>query len=433
MPYLLADITVSTGVAIIAMIALSFVALMIVVALFGPGLSYKMSSPHSEPNDSADFLNTLEVLTDAKLTHSRLEVLPNGPCFYEAELAAMAAAQRSINIEAYIFQTGEIAERFVKTLTQRARAGVKVNIVLDGVGSASVSGNYFTELQNAGGKVHWYNALKWHRLPNYNRRTHRELIVVDGRIGFLGGAGIADHWYKGDKRHPRWRDTMIKVEGPAVAHLQGTFAENCLESSGELLTGEDYFPGNLPKSETEALVVNSTPSQGGSTRARILFQLLIASAKRTIHVTTPYFLPDKSMIDEFVCAARERSVQVVVLAPGKKSDHAVTRSSSQHAYGELLKAGAVVFEYQPSMIHAKILIVDGLWSVVGSTNFDNRSFGLNDEVNLAVRDEGFARRLEADFTADLANSCEITYQHWKRRPLLQRAPELIGAIFERQQ
>jgi len=268
------------------------------------------------------------------------------------------------------------------------------------------------------------------RLDN---RTHRELLIVDGRIGFIGGAGIADHWYKGVHHHPRWRDTMVRVEGEAVPNLQATFAENWLAASGELLVGDAYFPRIDCPHQTAAMVINSTPTVGGSTRARVLFQLLLASARRTISITTPYFLPDKSLMQELCRAIEERGVKVRILVPGRKSDHLVTRSTSRGGYGKLLKAGAEVYEYQPAMIHVKMLCVDRIWAVAGSTNFDNRSFGLNDEVNLAVRDTVLSERLELDMANDLKESRKISLEEWRHRPVTERAPELLGWIFERQQ
>jgi cardiolipin synthase len=226
---------------------------------------------------------------------------------------------------------------------------------------------------------------------------------------------------------------MVRVEGDSVPNLQATFAENWLVASGELIAGDVYFPRILCAHEAMAMVINSTPTAGGSTRARILFQLLVASAQKSISITTPYFLPDKSLTRELCRAIVERGVHVRILVPGRKSDHMLTRSTSRGGYGPLLEAGAEVYEYQPAMIHAKVLCVDGLWSVVGSTNFDNRSFGINDEVNLAVRDVGFAERLERDTTADLKESRSISLEHWRHRSLAERAPELLGWIFERQQ
>ena len=429
-----AEVTVSTSFIVIAYLSILAMAVLIIVALFDPGLRYRVSASPSESNDSDDFLHMLEALVDAKVNQTtRLTVLTNGPTFYEAELEAIRGAERSVNLEAYILQKGEIGQRFVTALTERSQAGVTVNVVLDGVGSAGVGKNFFSDLKKAGGNVVWYNGMKWNKLPHFNNRTHRELLVLDGRTAFIGGAGVADHWFKDKSKHPRWRDTMVKVEGDAVPHLQATFAENWLESCGEVLFGPDHFVRQECERQGDVLIVNSTPSGGGATRARMLFQVLLASATKTIHITTPYFLPDRSVIDELVRAARERNVEVVVLVPGKRSDHMLTRSSSRHAYGKLLKAGASIHEYEPSMIHAKILLIDSIWGVVGSTNFDNRSFGINDEVNLAARDPDFTQRLQQDFAKDLACSRKVTYQEWKRRPVLERAPELLGWVLERQQ
>lgn len=431
---LFAEVTVSTSFIVIAYLSIIAMAVVIFVALFDPGLRYRVSASPSHSNDSEEFLHMLQALVDAKANQAtQLTVLTNGPTFYEAELEAIQAAERSVNLEAYIFQKGEIAQRFVTALADRARAGVTVNVVLDGVGSAGIRKSFFSDLKKARGNVVWYNGMKWNKLPHYNNRTHRELLVIDGRTAFIGGAGVADQWFKGHGKHPRWRDTMVKVEGDAVPHLQATFAENWLESCGEVLIGPDYFVQHEGERRGDFLVVNSTPSGGGATRARMLFQVLLASATKTIHITTPYFLPDRSVIDELVRAVRERNVEVVVLVPGKQSDHMLTRSSSRHAYGKLLKAGASIHEYEPAMIHAKILLIDGIWGVVGSTNFDNRSFGINDEVNLAARDPEFTQRLQQDFANDLAHGRKVTYQEWKRRPVWARAPELLGWVLERQQ
>src|SRR6266550_7516493 len=239
---LLAEATVSTSFMVIAYLSIIAMAVLIIVALFDPGLRYRVSASPSESNDSDDFLHMLEALVDAKVNQTtRLTVLTNGPTFYEAELEAIRGAERSVNLEAYIFQKGEIAQRFVTALTDRARAGAKVNLVLDGVGSLRTRKKFFSDLKDAGGNVVWYNGMKWNKLPHYNNRTHRELLIIDGRTAFIGGAGVADHWFKGKEKHPRWRDTMVKVEGDAVPHLQATFAENWLESCGEVLFGPDYF------------------------------------------------------------------------------------------------------------------------------------------------------------------------------------------------
>ncbi len=419
---------------VIAIISIAFLALMLFLALFEPGLPYKIAGPPADSLDSEDFLRILEAITDSQVRgRGRVEVLSNGEVFYEAELEAISKARRNINIEAYIFQKGEVADRFVRALTERARAGVKINIVLDAVGSFATWNSYFKELTDAGGRVSWYHPIRWYTLPRINNRTHREIIIIDGEIGFIGGAGIADHWLKGRSGKRRWRDTMFRLEGTAVTGLQSTFVENWLESSGEILAGAEYFPLCEVEGPTRALVIDSSPTTGASTRARILFQTLLASARQSIQITTPYFLPDKSARDEMVRAIKERGVEIKIITPGRHSDHILTRRSSRRLYGDLLRAGAKIYEYEPSMIHAKIMIVDSRWSVVGTTNFDTRSFGLNDEVNLAAYDSAFASRLQKDFASDLANSRAISYHEWQGRSIFEKAQEIIGWLLERQQ
>ncbi len=420
---------------VIAIIAIAAQSLLLFLALFEPGLDYRVTVAADTTLDSPDFLRTLEALTDAHATtRNHIEVFTNGEHYYPAELEAIRAARASINIEAYIFQKGRVAAEFVAALTERARAGVRVNLVLDAIGSFASWDSYFAELRAAGGRVVWYHPFRWYTLPRINNRTHRELFIIDGRIGFCGGAGVADHWRYPVKDHPRWRDMMCRVTGEAVANLQATFAENWLEASGEILVGREYFPApELPDANVSALVVNSSPSLGRSTRARILFQLLLASARESILITTPYFLPDKSARAELVRAVKERGVAVKIIVPGQKSDHALTRNSSRRLYGDLLRAGAQIYEYQPTMMHAKTLVIDSRWSIVGTTNFDNRSFGLNDEVNLAVFDEQLAARITEDFQHDLAAARAVSLQEWQRRSIFERAHELFGWLLERQQ
>jgi cardiolipin synthase A/B len=427
-------VTVPTGVAVLGLVALVFFASSLLGSILGPTPRYKMTNADELPaNDSDRFLEILEALTDAGLNRTGdVEVLTNGPSFYPAELEAIRGAKQSVNLEAYILETGEIASQYLEALTNRAKAGVRVNVVLDAFGSAGTGKHFFKPLLDAGGKLSWYNGPRWYTLMHMDNRTHRELMIVDGKIGFIGGAGVADQWYSGTHGQPRWRDSAVRVEGEAVYNLQSTFAENWLAASGELLIGEAYFPSIQNEHRLISLVVNSTPTVGGSTRARILFQLLLASARRSISITTPYFLPDKGLAQD-LCRAVERGLKVRILVPGRKSDHMVTRSTSRAGYGPLLKAGAEVYEYQPAMIHAKVLCVDDLWVVVGSTNFDNRSFGINDEVNLAMRDAAVAMRFANDIALDLDQSRRVSLEEWRHRPVTERATELMGLVIERQQ
>ncbi|MGE5325185.1 MAG: phospholipase D-like domain-containing protein [Actinomycetota bacterium] len=418
---------------ILSLAVLAWQAFLLFMALFAPAMRYEVERLESPPIDSEKFLQTLEAVTDAQINqHSALTVLANGEEFYEAELRAIQAATRSVNLEAYIFQRGRVARRFLTALAERARAGVKVNVVLDAIGSFSTSEAYCSDLKRAGGRVEFYHPFSWRSVASINNRTHRELLIIDGKLGFIGGAGIADQWLISEKGRTRWRDTVIRVEGDIVSNLQATFAENWLESNGEVIFGEEYFPHLAGRGNARAMVVNSAPSAGGSTRARILFQALVSAACRNIRITTPYFLPDGSMLDALVRTAR-RGVQIEIIVPGKKSDHALTRSSSRRLYGELLQAGARIYEYQPAMIHAKVLVIDDLWCVAGSTNFDNRSFGINDEVNLAASDPCLASQLSKDFLNDRAASREITLAEWKRRSLAERLHEAIGWALQRQQ
>jgi cardiolipin synthase len=257
--------------------------------------------------------------------------------------------------------------------------------------------------------------------PRANNRTHRELIVIDGQVAFIGGAGVADQWWPGIKKQAPWRDTMFKVTGDAVRFLQSSFIENWLESSGEILAGKKYFAAPKNTDGAVSMVVDSSPSQGGSSRARILFQTLVASAGKSLKITTPYFLPDRSLITELVRAIEERNVQLQILLPGRHSDHGMTRSSSRATYGDLLKAGAEIYEYQPAMIHAKTMIVDDLWCVVGSTNMDYRSFGWNDEVNLPCwirrSPPSSTRILRKTWQTHIVKRCRNgRTDHWRNAP-----------------
>jgi cardiolipin synthase len=423
----------STAFLVIALISIGAVASLLLIALFGPGHRYHLTKSVALELGSDEYVRLLEALSDAQAhAHTRVEALTNGENFYEAQLEAIRRARSSINLEAYIFAKGEVTRRFVAAMAERARAGVKVNVVLDAIGCFATWSSYFADLKEAGGRVAWYHPLRPHTWPRINNRTHRELLIIDGEIGFIGGAGFADHWYKSRRREPRWRDTVCRVTGEAVTGLQASFCENWLEASGEILAGKEYFPFPREEGGLVALVVNSSPSIGYSTRARMLFQTLLGSGKKAIYMQTPYFLPDRGARDEMIRAV-ERGVDVRIIVPGPHHDHPLVRRASRRLFGDLLRAGVKIYEYMPAMLHVKCLIVDHLWSVVGTTNFDNRSFGLNDEVNLAVRDERLAARLLDDFKNDMAHSRLVTYENWRRRSIFERCHEALGRLLERQQ
>jgi cardiolipin synthase A/B len=401
--------------------------------LFEPGLAYHIETQVTSPSSTA-FLRLLAGVTGSAVEHARtVEVLTNGEAFYEAELAAIRAARRSVHIVAFIFHPGEIGDRFLAALTERAQAGVIVRVLVDAIGSFPTPDRYFATLRAAGGIVAWYQPVRWYTLKRFNNRTHREIIVVDAETGFVGGAGIASHWFAGNLRQPPWRDTMLRVTGGIVSGLQTAFAENWLEATGEILMDPQLFPAiRFPAEGVAGFVAIGTPSPARSSPARVLFQALLAAARETIDVNSPYFLPDRSARREMIAAVR-RGVRVRVITPGRFNNHPIARLASRRRYGELLKAGVEIHEFQPGMIHAKIFVMDGLWSVVGSTNFDSRSFDLNDEVNLAVMDPAVAARLNVDFERDRALSERVTLVDWDKRGLGEKVLAMLGRILERQE
>jgi cardiolipin synthase A/B len=416
----------------IAAISITLMVLALFLALFGPDLPYVVKHPPAAAIDSDYYQQLLATLTQSELAAgNQVDVLTNGENFYPAQLAAIASAQQSITLEAYIFHRGGVSRQYVRALAERARAGVEVKLTLDYIGSFSTFHSYFRELTEAGGEVRWYHPPRPDLLFQINNRTHRELLIIDGQKGFVGGAGIADQWARDGVRGKRWRDTVIRVEGPAVSALQSVFAQNWLRVSGEILTGERYFQFSNRADGASGMVIGSTPA-AGSTPARILFQLLIGCARKCVYINTPYFLPDRSARRAIIHAVRHRNVEVKIITPGDHSDQKLTRASSRELYGVLLKAGAEIYEYQPGMIHVKALMVDNCWSVVGSTNFDYRSFDLNDEVNLAILDSDVTRRMAADFECDLALSRRITYQDWRRKGRFRLAERLFS-VLERQE
>ena len=412
------------------LVGVAFFVWFLLVVLFTPRIDYHVSTPL--PSESEAFLHVIQSICQTSVHGgNRVEILTNGSQFYPAMLDAIRAARTSVNLEAYIVSPGEIADRFVEVMAERARAGVEVRVVLDSIGSSRMRGLPVQRLRQAGCHVYFYQSVTLYRLHRLNNRTHRELLVVDGSVAFTGGAGVADWWAKQDRGAPPWRDTMARFEGPIVTALQGVFAENWLECSGEILTGPHHWPRANTIGTTDAMLVKSSPSDR-ATESRIVFQLLIEGAVREIAITTPYFLPDRSFRRALANAAR-RGVRVRVLVPGRLTDQRLVRLASRRMYRELLEAGVRIFEYRPAMTHVKALVVDDTWAVVGTTNIDNRSFEHNDEINVALRDAAIACRLRRDFESDLQASDEVTSIMWNARPVLERLVEPVCWILERQQ
>jgi cardiolipin synthase len=407
-----------------------FLAWMILVFLFTPGINYHLSRRTSVHAD--EFLYTIQSTCQAALHHgNKVEIFTNGAEFYPVMLEAIRSATRSVNMECYIFQPGRVADQFIDALSDRARKGVNVTIVVDAIGSFSLWGRPVRRLRKAGCRIESYQRLHWYRLARINNRTHRELLVIDGRIAFAGGAGVADWWMYPQGRQRPWRDTMARVEGPIVAALQGVAAENWLECCGEILTGPEYFPDLDRAGDTTAFVVRSSPSDR-ATASRVAFQLLMEGADQHVRIATPYFLPDRALRRALRQIAA-RGVAVSVIVPGRVTDQRWVRLASRRMWGQLLEAGIRIFEYRRTMTHVKVLIVDGLWTVIGTTNVDNRSFEHNDEVNLALLDASVARRLLDDYERDMCESQEITLDMWRKRPVWEKIVGPFVWILERQQ
>jgi cardiolipin synthase len=382
------------------------------------------------------FFPTIESLTDAPIVvANKVELLENGNAVFPAMLREIKNAKSSITFAQYLFKGGSLANEFAQSFADRCQAGVNVYLLLDSHGSSEVPDEISGKMSKAGCNLEFFRRVRapqvilpW-KLLRYNYRNHRRILVVDGRIGFTGGYGISDAWL-GDGRTPdHWRDTNLRVEGPAVKYLQAAFTESWFETTGDLLGGERFFPRLEPRGTTPTQIVKSSPV-GGSFQNYLLYLLSITSAKKSILITNSYFIPDERMIDSLLEAAR-RGVRVVVLVPGK-IDHKITYRASRRYYGQMLLGGVEIFEYMPALLHSKTMVVDGLWATVGSTNFDNRSFALNEELNLTLYDRALARHLETTFAEDLKYSRKITYEEWQARGIKEKFFELFTFPVEEQ-
>jgi cardiolipin synthase A/B len=358
---------------------------------------------------------------------NRTDTLVNGDRIFPAMLAAIRGAQRTITFETYIYWSGNIGKSFADALAERARAGVKVHILLDWVGSQKMDSALMAEMLNAGVQVHKYHPLTWYAIDRINNRTHRKLLVVDGVVGFTGGVGIADEWNGDAQDKDHWRDTHYRIEGPAVSQMQAAFADNWMKVSGDVLHGEAYFPPPRQVGTHLAQMFKSS-IEGGAESMHLMYLLSIAAAEKSIDLSMAYFVPDDVAL-EALEAALKRGVKVRIIMPGDKTDAKLVRRASRALWGRILEAGAELYEFQPTMYHCKVLVVDGLWVSVGSTNFDERSFRLNDEANLNVYDAAFAARQREDFERDLARSRRITYEEWASRPWTEKAWEHAIALF----
>ncbi len=356
--------------------------------------------------------------------------LENGVEIFPAMLAAIRGAERTITFESYIYWSGQIGADFARALEERARAGVKVHVLIDWVGSQDLDDGLVQQLRAAGVEVHLYHPLRWYNLARMNNRTHRKLLVVDGKVGFTGGVGIADPWTGSAQDAKHWRDAHYRLEGPAVAQMQAAFMDNWIKTTGKVLQGAEYFPAIAPAGGALGQVFTSSPSGGGDSM-QLMYLMSITAAERTIDLSAAYFVPDE-LTRRALVQARARGVRVRIIVPGENTDVELARKASRADWGVLLRAGAQIHEYQPAMFHCKLLVVDSQLVSVGSTNFDNRSFRLNDEANLNIYDRVFAERLEDVFEADLRVSRRVSYEQWRNRPRLERMMEHVSSMFSSQ-
>jgi cardiolipin synthase A/B len=354
------------------------------------------------------------------------DVLTNGDEIFPAMLRAIESARRRISFETYIYDSGAIADQFTAALERAARRGVTVQLVVDSVGASTMDRQHVERLRNAGCHVAEFNTPSWYSIEEVNYRTHRKILVVDGEVAFTGGAGVADHWIGNAQDKDHWRDTQIAIRGPIVRAIEAAFYENFLEADGSKPPLLDPPPPAV-SDDRPALAVRSSPS-GGSNELKRLYLLSIASAKHSIDIATPYFVTDESSRWALEDALR-RNVRIRILMESDLTDAMPVKYASRHKYEQFLEQGIELYEYQPTMLHAKVLVVDGVWSMFGSANFDNRSLELNDELNIAVSSKALAARFMTDFEHDLTRSQRITLDRWRQRSLLAKGREWFWTGF----
>ena len=363
------------------------------------------------------------------LEGNEVKVLLNGDIIFAEMLNGIRSAKHSITFETFIYWADSIGEDFANALIERAHAGVKVHILLDWLGSAKMEQKQLDKLIEGKVAIQRYHKPHWNHLARLNNRTHRKLLIIDGKMGFTGGVGIADQW-RGNARNPKeWRDSHFKFTGPVVAQIQAVFMDNWIKSRGEVLHDALYFPALTSTGNMPAQMFSSSPSGGGDSMI-LLYLMAITAASESIDLSSAYFVPDQLSIKALIAAAK-RGVKIRIITPGKHIDTDLVRRASRSGWGELLKAEIKIAEYSPTMYHCKVLIVDKLMVSVGSTNFDNRSFRLNDEANLNVLDKDFALEQTDIFESDWAKSNQMSYKQWTKRPfnekVLEKASTLISS------
>jgi cardiolipin synthase len=403
-------------------VGLTIVVILLYLNLAGSERRIEHTIPHRYATGDSQFVRTMgNLLGPPILPGNRVTTLLNGDHIFPAMLQTIRSARRTITFENYIYWSSHVGKEFTDALSERARAGVRTHVLLDWVGSQRVDQDDLKQMRQAGVEIVEYRPLRWYALGRINHRTHRKLLVVDGRMGFTGGVGIADKWLGHAQDRDHWRDSHFRAEGPVVAQLQAAFLDDWFEATGLVLDGPGYFPALDSAGPERAQVFRSSPASG-SESLRLMYLLAIASAARRILIANSYFVPDRVAVAMMV-EARRRGVEVEIIVPGPILDAQVVRRASRAMWGPLLEAGVRIYEYQPTMYHTKVMVVDDLWASVGSTNFDDRSFRLNQEANLNVLDAGFAGEQARVFAEDRGHSRRITLEEWRHRPAWERVQE----------
>ena len=419
------------GAQLAVVVGLAIVTLLLYVNLSSSERKVEHPIPHLYATGDSQFVRTMgNLLGPAFVPGNRITSLLNGDQVFPAMLEAIRSARRTITFESYIYWSSRVGREFTEALSERARAGVRTHLLLDWAGSQKVDRDDLERMRKAGVNVVLYRAPRWYQLGRLNHRTHRKLLVVDGRIGFTGGMGVGDQWQGHAQDRDHWRDSQFRAEGPVVAQLQAAFMDDWFEAERALLDGPGYFPDLDPVGSELAQVFRSSP-EGGSGNLRLMFLLAIASASRRILIANSYFVPDRMTVDMLV-AARRRGVEVEIVVPGPILDAQVVRRASRAKWGPLLEAGVRIYEYQPTMYHVKLMVVDDVWVSVGSTNYDDRSFRLNQEANLNVLDSRFGADQARMFAEDRGHSRGVTLDEWRHRPLWERIQERFAWVMQKQ-
>ena len=387
-----------------------------------------------EPNfdaNSVEFRNTMAGVTGMPpIEGNSVKIYNDGDEFYPAMLEAIESARYSVTMEQFIFWDGRVGQCFAEALADKAREGVPVKLLTDAIGSATLGEEILRKLEAGGCQLAWFRPIHWYTLNRANHRTHRKSLIIDGRVAFTGGAGFADHWLGTAVNKHEWRDVEVRVEGPAVAAQQSGFAQNWLLSTGEILSGPDFFPVPHRAGNVEVQTILSSPNAGACAVAT-MHLIAVQCARNYLYIANPYFIPSVRIVDMLARACR-RGVRVKLMVAGKHNDTWWARQNSLRLYGRLLAAGIDIYEFEPTMLHQKTMVVDGAWATVGTANFDNRSFALSEETNVCFHDHSLVEQLRLIFLADLERCQKIELSDWSRRGMWQQIKEAFASLIEDQ-